>query len=508
MENSLFNAVYNPDVLSCIANLSSDEVFTPPDVANQMLDLLPPELFRNPDAKFLDPACKSGVFLREIAKRLLDGLAPVYPDLQERADHIFKHQLYGIAITELTSHLSRRSLYCSKDPTGPYSVVQFPRTVEGVQGNIRYKNTRHSWRDGKCVFCGASEKEYGGAKREGMESHAYEFIHTLKPEEIFNMKFDVIISNPPYQLGTGGSKAQATPLYNKFVEKSMKFNPRYLLMIIPSRWFSGGFALDGFRDKMISDSRMKELHDFIDSTECFGNGVMIKGGVCYFLWSRDYQGPCHVVTHEKEKLSESMRQLREPGNDIFIRRNEAVSIYHKVKAFHEPPFDVLISGTKPFGFPTTAHGADNPERDKNIILYERTGKSYVSMREITRFREYIGKYKVFISGAYGAGEDYPHQIINKPFLGEPLSCCTETFIVIGPFDTKEQAQNVISYLSTRFLRFMVMLRKPSQHTLRIVYKDVPIQDFSKPWTDAELYEKYGLTEEETAFIESMIRPME
>jgi len=492
---------YNPDVLSCLANLSNDEVFTPPEVANAMLDMLPQELFRDPNTTFLDPACKSGVFLREIAKRLLKGLEPVYPDLQERVDHIFRCQLFGIAITELTAHLSRRSVYCSKTANGDYSVTQF----DTGDGNIRFKNIRHKWENGKCVFCGASRQEYD--REAGLETHAYEMIHTTKPKELFNMKFDVIIGNPPYQLSTGGSKAQATPLYDKFVEQAKKLSPRYLSMIIPSRWFSGGFGLDSFRKNMISDDKVRVLHDFVNSIDCFGTGVEIKGGVCFFLWDRDHDGKCEVITHKDGKVSRAFRFLHEKGMEAFIRWNEGISVYHKVRSLQEPSFMDLVSSQKPYGLGTAFHGRKT-HSTSDVKVYENGGTAYIRKDEILKMTGSINKYKVFISAGYNGGDNYPHQILGKPIVALPKTCCTETYVEIGPLDSLVEAENLAMYMQTKFFRFMVMLLKNTQHALKKVYQLAPQQDWSRKWTDKDLYAKYGLSEDEIAFIDSMIRPMD
>lgn len=380
MEANLFNTIYNPDVLSCIANLSNDEVFTPPDVANAMLDMLPQELFCDPNTKFLDPACKSGVFLREIAKRLLIGLEEQFPDLQARVDHIFQKQLFGIAITELTSLLARRSLYCSKYPNSVYSVTKF----DDVQGNIRFKNIQHRWVNGKCAFCGASESEYGGKKREGRETHAYEFIHTIKPQEIIKMKFDVIIGNPPYQLSDGGAQASATPIYNLFVEQAKKLNPRYLSYIIPARWYGGGKGLDSFRSMMITDKHIRVLHDFLNASDCFGTGVEVKGGICYFLWDRYNEGKCKVYTHNADNVIEQEeRYLQEENSNVFIRYAEGVSVYHKVRALNEPTIDKIVSSQKPFGLRTYVHGKSSPFQG-SVMLYERGGIGYINRTSIEK----------------------------------------------------------------------------------------------------------------------------
>jgi len=498
-DTGLFNNVYNPDVLSCLANLSNDEVFTPPDVVNAMLDMLPKELFQNPDTTFLDPACKTGVFLREIAKRLIKGLEPQFPDLQERIDHIFHKQLFGIAITELTGFLSRRSVYCSKFPNTEFSVSLF----DDEQGNIRFRRIKHTWRDGKCVYCGASQSQYD--RSDDLETHAYEWIHTNKPEEIFNMKFDVIISNPPYQLSDGGGGGSALPIYNKFIEQAKKLSPHFITMIIPSRWFSGGRGLDNFRSEMLNDKHIRKLIDYPISTECF-NGVEIKGGICYFLWDRDSEGDCEITTIRNNESIVSVRPLLEKNCECFIRYNESVSIYHKVARHGERSFSNLVSMQRPFGLRTYVLGDDKPNKN-SVRVYANKHVGYIDRKSVTINSAWIDKYKIYISAAYGAGEDFPHQIIGKPILGEPGSCCSETYLLIGPFESKQEAENVITYITTKFFRHMVLLQKSTQHTSKKVYSYVPMQDFSKPWTDEELYKKYGLTDDEIAFIDSMIRPM-
>ena len=490
---------YNPDVLSCLANLSNDEVFTPPQLANQMLDMLPQELFQSPDTKFLDPCTKSGVFLREIAKRLIDGLADTIPDLQKRIDHIMHHQLYGIAITRLTALMSRRSLYCSKDASCKYSLSHF----DDADGNIHFDEIQHTWQNGKCRYCGASQEVYdrGG----DLESHAYEFIHTDNPNEFYNnMTFDVIIGNPPYQLDDGGARASAKPIYHLFVEQAKKLNPRYLTMIIPARWYAGGKGLDDFRDSMLNDDRVRCLVDFFDATDCFP-GIDISGGVCYFLWNRDNRGKCIVKNIKGKELNETERFLSEYSS--FIRFNRAITIMNKINTRNEKNFSIQISSRKPFGIETNAH-INREKKNDSILIYAYPDNGYISKSKVILNKEWVDEYKVLISYAYGERGDFPYLVLGKPFIGEPNSCCTETYLVIGPFATRRICENVISYIKTKFFRFLVLLRKNTQHATSKVYQFVPQQDFSKPWTDEELYKKYGLTEEEIAFIESMIRPME
>ena len=502
---------YNPDVLTCLANLSNDEVFTPPAVVNKMLDMLPAELWSNPDAKFLDPVSKTGVFLREIAKRLMEGLAEQIPDVQERADHIFGKQLYGLAITELTALMSRRSVYCSKFADGKYSVCS---CFDDDQGNIRYEPTAHTWINGRCFYCGASKEVYD--RGDALESHAYKFIHTDNPKKLFpNMKFDVIIGNPPYQLNVGVEKENyAIPIYHKFVEQAKKLKPRYLTMIIPARWYAGGRGLDSFRDEMLQDDRISIIHDFPESADCFP-GVEIQGGVCYFLWDISHKGDCCITTHANNISETPMnRPLLESGSKTFVRYNNSVSIIRKVTKSYKS-FQSLVSSQTPFGLITSYKGYTERKSPSDLIMYisgnekeYKGGSAFTPIDSISKGTEMISWYKVYISKAYGGGMAFPHTVLGKPFYGCPNSVCNQSYLVIGEFNSEEECNNVISYIKTKFFRFMVLQKKNAQDAMRGVYEFVPIQDFSEPWTDEKLYAKYGLTDEEINFIESMIRPME
>lgn len=521
----------NPDVLTCIANLSNDEVFTPPEFANRMLDTLAEawaashdgaDLWADKSVTFLDPCTKSGVFLREITSRLTKGLEKEIPDLQERVDHILTKQVFGIGITRITSLLARRSVYCSRHANGKHSIAQ---SFDSDEGNIWFQRMEHTWEGNKCKFCGANKETF--ERGEDLESHAYAFIHTdnikSRIAELFRktMQFDVIIGNPPYQLSDGGHGKSAAPIYHRFVEQAKALDARYLSMVIPSRWFAGGKGLDEFRESMLGDGRLRTIEDYLSASDVFP-GVGLKGGVCYFLWDRDHPGPCRVATHFKDwPVSTAERTLREAGSDVFIRFNEGLSILKKIAAAEtgnsdslllpeDKRFERLVSSRKPFGLETTFRGKKT-KSSGDLTIYQNGGLGFVARNKISTGTNLIDHWKIYVGrAAPGTGnrDTYPHKIISTPFLGEPESISSETYLCIGPFNSKEQAENALSYLSCRLTRLLILLHKPSQDTTRKVYTFVPTQDWSKKWTDEALYQKYNLSADEIAFIEKIVRPMD
>lgn len=498
-ELGLFDQVYNPDVLSCLANLSNDEVFTPPEVANAMLDMLPQELFHNPDTTFLDPGCKSGIFLREIAKRLLIGLEPQIPDLQERIDHIMHKQLFAISITELTSLLSRRSVYCSKYPNSEYSVTHF----DNAQGNIRYKRIPHTWRDGKCIYCGATQSEYD--RPSDLETHAYELLHTERPEEIFGMKFDVIIGNPPYQLSDGGNGKSAKPIYQLFVQKAKELRPRFLTMVIPSRWFTGGKGLDEFRLSMLSDRRMRKLVDYENFKDIFP-GVDLAGGACYFLWDREYSGMCEVVNFSKTSPSSQMRFLDE--NEVFIRQNLAVEIVKKIQSQNQVFLNDRVSSRKPFGLPT-----NYLPRESGVPCWfiQRIGLKYASRSDVDDSRGYLSKWKFLVPKAPIAGQtDFTKPVgfyyDGNTRIAKPGECCTESFIVAGAFDSEAEAKAYRSYIYTKIVRFLLLQTVVSQDVTKKNFCFVPdLQRYEGEYSDEELRKRWHITDVEWAYIDSRVK---
>jgi len=497
----LVNQNYNPDVLNCLANLSSDEVFTPPALVNKMLDLLPQDIWTHKDVRFLDPVCKTGVFLREIARRLDVGLEKEIPDKQERINQIYQKQLYGIGITELTALLSRRSVYCSKTANGKYSVCT---TFDNPQGNIRYQRIEHTWVKGRCAFCGANQEGY--ERGEALETHAYQFIHTENHEEILNMKFDVIIGNPPYQLSDGGFGRSATPIYQKFVQQAKKLRPRFLTMIIPSRWFAGGNGLNDFRAEMLNDEHIRKIVDFEDASEVFP-GVDIAGGICYFLWERDSTGTCEVVNMHNATEVVSTRTLNE--FKTFIRHSQAVPIIRKVLAKKEKSMSEQVSSRKPFGLPTIAR----PSKSGDITLYWQHGEGPYNRKDITTGIDLIDQWKTISSyvaydHAGNPGKDGRRRVLSKIEIFPPGTICTETYLVIGSYESETEARNLMAYMRTRLFRFLVAQFMYSHHITKESYYFIPILDMKINWIDEMLYKRYELTEEEIAFIESKIRPME
>jgi len=514
----------NPDVLTCIANLSNDEVFTPPELANRMLDALAEawaannggaNIWADKTVRFLDPCTKSGVFLREITSRLNKGLENEIRELEKRVNHILTKQVFGIGTTYLTSLLARRSVYCSKHAKGTHSIA---KSFASDNGNIWFERTEHRWDGEKCRYCGANRRDYD--RGAGLETHAYAFIHTdnirARLGKMFggDMQFDVIVGNPPYQLGQSGGDAVggfAMPIYQEFVGAAKSLAPRFVVMVTPSRWFAGGRGLDEFRSEMLADRRMRALVDFPDAAEAFP-GTQIKGGVSYFLWDKSWNDACEVTTMQGGKPASPPVRRYLGAYDVLVRRNEAVPILEKVlKVNAKDGFGSLassVSAIQPFSIRTNFRGSERKTgMKKPVLLLGNNSETYIERADVPRNDAWIDEWKVLLGAAYGAGDSFPHQIYNHPVLAGPGTACTETYLVIDRFKKEIQAERFAAYLCTRFVRFLVSLRKYTQHLYNERFQFVPALPMDRNWTDETLYEKYGVTKGEIAFIESMVRPM-
>ena len=531
----------NPDVLTCIANLSSDEVFTPPDLANKMLDLVEEAwasdhngevIWSNKDIKILDPFTKSGVFLREATTRFVKGLEGEIPDLQQRVDHILGNQIYGIGLTSLTSLLSRRSLYCSKLANSEHSVT---KAFNNEVGNIWFERLEHEWigatnfidtadkegsalrkgTNGKCKYCGAPQVVFD--RDESLETHAYAFIHTDNISEKLNqlfggdMQFDVVIGNPPYQMTDAAGGGVDSSIYHLFVNMAKQLEPRYLSMVIPSRWMGGATRgvgdFNGFRERMLTDKHLRTLVDFPDPREVFP-GVTITGGVCYFLWDSAYKGDANVITMREGQGVSATRKMDE--YDVFVRDNMAAQILRKVEKHNEPSITEILTADTPFGIASNFAGHRDKKKKGDISLYySRKGKrdiSFIEREQISKNSHLIDKWKVLTPSGYDGGQKIPYIVLGKPWICPPPAVSTQTFLAFF-VDSEEEASSLESYYRSKFFRFLVSIRKITQNGFRSTYQFVPQQTWDKEWTDKDLYKKYQLTKEECDYIEYMIRPM-
>lgn len=497
-----------PDILDCLAQMSNDEVPTPPSLARAMLDLLPREVWSKPEYKWLDPCCKSGAILREVAVRLLEGLAEWEPDFDRRRAHIFRNMLYGTTVTELTGQVARRSVYCSHDASSEHSIVRFGN----ADGNIPFAPTPHDFgEDGKatkCRICGAPAELERGQKR---ENYAYAFIHGSYPtEEMSAMNFDVIVGNPPYQINSDGN-TRTKPVYQLFVEQAIQANPRYVLMITPSRWFTGGLGLDAYRDRMIADRRLRAIVDNPKVLDCFP-GVEIMGGVSYFLWDRAHNGDCEFTTRVGRKpVSTAIRDLRE-GDGVLLRDNRAASVIAKVASKMRRSMEDEFGPQVPFGLRTNYRNAKVKHFRNAIPVIFGTKIGYVRSEQLDRNHAWVGRWKVLIPMAYNGGQQVDDDgVVMQTVLGEPValapgSACTQTYFIAGMFDTRKETENYAFYLATKFVRFLVLQRKSTQHVTPDRCRFVPMLDMKRRWTDEMLYKKFGLTKEEGDYIERAIKP--
>jgi site-specific DNA-methyltransferase (adenine-specific) len=510
MTDNQYKRPNQPDVLEVIANLSNNEVFTPPRVVNSVLDLLPESVWSDPTLRWLDPGSKTGVFPREITKRLMVGLSQAIPDDVARLQHILGEMVFAFAITDMTAMMTRRSLYCSKSANSELAATRFPTP----EGNVWHERIEHNFDNkGRCVECGGTRVQL---EQQGRDNYAYGFIHDEGRKQITketNMKFDVIVGNPPYQMDADAEGQNIVPIYDRFVREAIKLAPRYIAMIIPSRWLAGGKWLDEFRDQMLKDARLRKIVDYANAKDLFP-GIEIKGGVLYFLWDRDNPGLCSSIARRGDDIVGPVERVLSEY-DVFVRDARSLPILEKVLKKKEMSFADLVSTRDPFGPALSSNftGYRKGERksEGDIRLYMNVGSErvvkWVAPEYVTKNESLVRRWKIFVPKAYGAGESIPHQILGQTIVAGPPSASTLTYLCVGPFKSRTESESADSYLHTRFVRFLVSLRKISQDTTQKVFTWVPQQTWDRTWTDAELYKKYGITKSEQEYIASLVKEM-
>lgn len=530
---SAYDYLEHFDILETITNVGNDEVFTPRKTCTMILDSLPEDVWHHPEYKWLNPATKNGIFEREIALRLDKGLKDIIPDEETRRKHILQKMIYAIGQTKFTANVARRTLYyCSeanrkcdgiKASDGHYVngyAIGNGTWFEDEEGNVKTPKTEHSFdKNGKCIFCGMSkDSKYNSSEQR--EHYAYEFIHYEQAslekhlQDLFfkgdrAMKFDVIIGNPPYQLNDGGGTGDsATPIYNLFVENAISLNPRYISMIIPAKWFSGGKGLVDFRKHMLNDTHIEEIHDFSNFKDVFPSLGGLAGGACYFLRNKEYNGPCKVYNDFSNMYSKRfLNQF-----NILIRDNKSIGIINKVFNFCKnnelETMDKIVSNRLPFGISTTYKYAD--EGEIPCYFTQKIGLKYVNKKDVKDDMKIINKYKFLAPKAPIAGQtDFTKPVMffysGNTLIAKPGEIASESWLVLNTFDTALEAENFKSYVFSKIFRFLLLQTVVSQNITKSNYSFIPnFKDYKAKICDADLIRKFELSKDEWEYIDSRI----
>lgn len=454
--------------------LSDSEIVTPEEVASRIIGLLPKDEITN-STKLLDIASKQGEFVYAFYKQFgQDKARNFYSITTSKIAYEFTRKVYSL--------LDLDTDMIENDYTS-YDLIKENELIENNE--LKFNNQ--------------------------------------------NMKFDVIVGNPPYHKNNGGGiGATGSPIYDDFMNMSKSLKPNLISMIIPSRWLTvTSGKLLSFRDKIIEEKKIKKIHDYITSSDCFSKEVDIKGGVCYFLWDSRYKGDSEISLHYKDRMITEKRSLKTEGIDYVIRDGRYISIIKKVKALGESLFSSIVSSNDPFGFDVREQGSMKRKK-VNYKLEQFAGSSkfyyngwrkegigFIKTKEIRKNLDLVNKIKILMPKAWGTGNSLSDKI--NPFIADINSCCYETYLVVGPFEDQQIAENVKLYMNTQFFHLMVSILKQTQNAMQATYEFVPLQDFTSnsdiDWTqsiediDKQLYKKYKLTDEEIVFIDEMIKPM-